>query len=231
MVKARRCIDGGGDAAWGFWDVKGGFQNVTRNEVLERIEMTDEGRRWKKWMSNFMVETSFAVSWDGKDRGVGKTNVRVPKGSPLSPVVFLIWMAPILEEMERRIREEVRVDIELPSYVDDIHPEIYDHKRRGAGIQHLDEDGEAIGALMGRANQVLKEVALEKGLPLEDSKEEKLILRRGGRKKKSKNKEIEKVKWLGVILDEDLEFDIHWKGRIAMARKMLGALNSIGNWQ
>ena len=100
VVKARRCIDGGGNAAWGFWDVKGSFQNVTRNEVLERMEMTDGGRRWKKWMSNFMGEMSFAVSWDGKDRGVGKTNVGVPRGSPVSPVVFLIWMAPILEEME-----------------------------------------------------------------------------------------------------------------------------------
>ena len=54
-------------------------------------------------MTSFMGERSFGVSWDGKDRGVQKTNVGVPQGSPLSPVVFLIWMAPILEEMERRI--------------------------------------------------------------------------------------------------------------------------------
>ena len=42
---------------------------------------------------------------------------------------------------------------------------------------------------------------------------------------------MEKVKWLGVVLDEDLEFDIHWKGRIDKARGMLGALNGIGNSQ
>ena len=80
----------------------------------------------------------------------------------------------------------MRVDIELPSYVDDIHPEIYDHKRRGAGNQHLDEDGEAIVELMGRANRVLKEVALEKGLPSEDSKARKRSrsLREGGGRKR-----------------------------------------------
>ena len=41
-------------------------------------------------MTSFMWERSFAVLCDGKARGGGKTNVGVPKGSPLSPVVFLI---------------------------------------------------------------------------------------------------------------------------------------------
>ena len=115
--------------------------------------------------------------------------------------------------------------------MDDIHLGIYDHGRRGAGMQDLDGEGEAIGELLARADQVLKEVGLEKGLPLEGSKEEKLILRKGGRKKRRRNKEIERVKWLGVILDEDLEFNIHWNGRVAMAKKMLGALKGVGNSQ
>ena len=169
-------MDGGRDAACGFWDVKGGFGNVTKKEVIERMGLTGEGRRWRKWMTNFMWERAFVVSWDGKNKGGGKTNVGVPQGSTLSPVVFLIWIATILEEMERLIRWEVGVDIELPLYVDDIHLGIYDYGRRGAGIQDLDEAGEAIGELLGRADRVLKEVAVEKGLLLEDSKEKKLIL-------------------------------------------------------
>ena len=74
-------------------------------------------------------------------------------------------------------------------------------------------------------------MAEERELPLEREKEEKLVLRKGGSQKKKKNVEVEKVKWLGVILDEDLEFNAHWKGRVAQARKMLGALNGIGNSQ
>ena len=171
------------------------------------------------------------MSWARKDKGVGKTNVGVPKGSPLLSVLFLIWIAQILEEKERRIRWEGGVNIELPSYVDDIHLGIYDHRRRGAGIQDLDGEGEATGDLLARADCVLTELALEQGLTQEDSKEEKLILQKGGRKKRKRNKEMERVKGLGVILDEDLEFDIHWKGRVAMAKKMLGALNGVGHSQ
>ena len=33
-------MDGGGEGAWGFWDVKGGFQNMTKKEVIERIGLT-----------------------------------------------------------------------------------------------------------------------------------------------------------------------------------------------
>ena len=139
-------------------------------------------------------------------------------------------MAPILEEMERRVKEEVGVEIELPSYVDDIYLGIYDTYRSRARAHDAQADGEGVRELLIRADKVIKEVVMERGLPLEPEKEEKLVLRKEGRRNK-RNKEVEKVKWLGVILDEDLKFDLHWKGRIAKARGMLGVLNGIGNSQ
>ena len=93
-------------------------------------------------------------------------------------------MAPSLEEMERCVREEVGVKIELPSYVDDIYLGIYDTNRRGARIHKAQEDGEGVRDLLARADRVIKEVAAEKGLPLEIKKEKKLALRKGGRRNK-----------------------------------------------
>ena len=101
VTKTRRCIGSGGNVAWGFWDISGGFQNVIPMQVLERMDKTRIGRKWKKWTSEFRKKRSFKVSWDGVARGEGKTNLGVPQGSPLSPVIFLIWMASILEEMEK----------------------------------------------------------------------------------------------------------------------------------
>ena len=39
----------------------------------------------------------------------------------------------------------------------------------------------------------------------------------------------EKVKWLGVLLDEDLDFGQHWEYRIGKARSLLGALDGVGS--
>ena len=67
-----------GEVACGFWDVKGGFQNVVRKEVLKRMRMLEEGKAWTKWVYEFMGKRFFLVSWDRKDRGEGRTNLWVP---------------------------------------------------------------------------------------------------------------------------------------------------------
>ena len=54
--------------------------------------------------------------------------------------------------------------------------------------------------------RIAREVAEECRLSLELEKEESLHLR-GSRKKKNANRRY--IKWLGVIFDDSLDFDIH----------------------
>ena len=85
-----------------------------------------------------------------------------------------------------------------------------------------------MGDLVKRVSVVVKEVGGESGLPLAEDNEEGVILRgrsgRRGRRGVCKN-----VKWLGVILDEDLDFGTHWETWIAEARSLLGALGGVGS--
>ena len=151
----------------------------------------------------------------------------MPQGSPLSPILFLVFMAPILEQMERRVKEEVgRVDVQFPSYVDDLHCGLYD--RRIAGEEEARR--ERMQELVARVQWVVTEVAAEQRLPLAADKDESMVLRGGcGRKKRRKNGLAEKVEWLGVILDDRLDFKEHWRQPIGKARSLLGALGTIGN--
>ena len=227
VVKARQSLKNRGSVGWAFWDVKGGFQNVRSAEVLNRIEGCGPLRCWLSWLERFMSPREFEVTWDGSVRGRSAATKVVPQGSPLSPVLFLVFMAPILEEMERRVKDEVgRVDVQFPSYVDDLYCELYD--KWAAGEEEAKR--ERMQDLVARVQRVVTKVGAERRLPLAADKEESMVPRGGcGRKKRRRNGLVEKVKWLGVILDDSSDFKEHWRNRIGKARSLLGALGCVGN--
>ena len=174
-----------------------------------------------------MLPREFEVAWDGSVRGKGAATKGVPQGSPVFPVLFLVFMAPILEEMERRVKEEVgKVDVQFPSYVDNLHCGQYDKWVAG----EEEDKRERMQDLVTRVQRVVAEVAAEQRLPMAADKEESMVLRGGcGRKKRRKNGLTEKVKWLRVILDDRLDFKQQWRHRIGKARLLLGALGGVGN--
>ena len=186
VLKVRACIHKGGGVGWGFCDVKGGFQNVVGEEVLGLLGGVEGTQGLCGWVEQFVASRDFEVSWDGKVRGMGRSKTGVPQGSPLSPVLFLVWMAPILAEMERRIKEEVPgIAVEFPSHVADLHCGLYDKGRATRGRDVVDRR-ERMQEVLERVSAVLKEVAAECRLPLAEDKEERLVLRsksgRRGRK-------------------------------------------------
>jgi len=51
-----------------------------------------------------------------------RTNIVAAQGSPLLPVIFIIWMAPIITKMEEALKTRwPTLDLDLPSYVNDVH--------------------------------------------------------------------------------------------------------------
>ena len=98
----------------------------------------------------------------------------------------------------------------------------------------LDKDKKGdIKAKLDQANKIVNQIAAKWTLPLEKDKHETIVFNPGGAGsgKRKKRVEVERVKWLGIILDETLEFDHHWKSRIDKASKLLGALSGIGSSQ
>ena len=164
VVRSQRCLAKGGGVVWVMEDVQGGFQNVRWEVVRDRIKGT-AAEGWLGWLKTFFRKREFTIEWDGKKREQGRTNVRAPQGSPLSPVIFLINMAPILEEMEEdltraRLSESLEGVVEIPSYVDDINGVICDWEESknmvrvgGENSRDYREGGREMGAPSGKEKE------------------------------------------------------------------------------
>ena len=125
VTMVQRCLAKRGAVGWGFWNVKGGFQNVREEDVLRELEKLEKGRKWILWLRWFFKARKLDSEWDGKMRGKEKTNLRALQGSLLSPIIFLIWIVPIIKKMEIVIRGVASYNNELLLYVDDLHVNIY----------------------------------------------------------------------------------------------------------
>ena len=129
-------------------------------------------------------------------------------------------MAPIMEDLQRKVTLSMGRDVGMFSYIDDIHIGVYgrtecEEKEQGGWVERVDE--------------VVGEVSKEWGMPTAPDTDERLVMRGRERRKKRRGGETKLVKWLGNILDDDLSFDVHWQKRVKKARSLLGALKGIRN--
>ena len=68
-----------------------------------------------RWVESFLSEHMASLSFDKDSRKMSPIETGIPQGSPVSPILFLIYLSPLLRLMEQR-----HPDIRCPSYINDI---------------------------------------------------------------------------------------------------------------
>jgi len=93
-----------------FLDIKAGFDNVD-NKTLARI-LREGGilTYLVSWVSSFLGERSCTLVFQGAPGTPAPVNVGAPQGSPISPLLFLLYIAPLHFGIPRGL---------MISYVDD----------------------------------------------------------------------------------------------------------------
>jgi retron-type reverse transcriptase len=82
-------------------DIKGAFDTVN-HERLEFIMRNKGYPEWIiKWIRSFITDRTIRLRFDGAESAEIPLTAGVPQGSPLSPILFLIYIATLYEALEK----------------------------------------------------------------------------------------------------------------------------------
>jgi len=129
--KRRSAIDAVGrlmkgvEEAWGrgntaavlLMDVKGAFPHVAKGNLIKRMEEMGFEADLVRWVECFMEDRKVIMSMDGKEGHSMDVEMGVPQGSPVSPILFVIYLSGLFGQVEDKEKECGSQGI---SFVDDV---------------------------------------------------------------------------------------------------------------
>jgi len=195
-----------------FIDVKGAFDHVSRERLLHTLTEMQFPVQVISWVNHFLSLRSIAFAFDGQRGDMQKVNTGIPQGSPLSPLLFLLYLSPLFKRLHERHRFAF-----CPSYVDDVAIMV-SGKSEYNNVEELT-----------RAMKTAVEWGEENAVVFDDSKSELIhfsasskdptapLMTPSGTQLVPANE----VRWLGVYFDRKLTFRGHWQRRVTAATRAL----------
>jgi len=94
-----------------FLDIKAGLDNVNASTFRARVLASHVPSYMVDWVSSFLSERTCTLVFQGSSNISSPVSVGTPQGSPISPLLFLLYVAPLHMSVPRGLRV---------SYVDDL---------------------------------------------------------------------------------------------------------------
>jgi hypothetical protein len=96
-------------------DMKGAFTSIAKGNLNRRIEEMGFEADVCQWVQSFMSNTRAILRMDGREEKVMDSTTRVHQESPVSPIVFAIYISELFGKVEERVKDAV-----VLSFVDDV---------------------------------------------------------------------------------------------------------------
>lgn len=93
-----------------FLDVKGAYDNVTHEAILESLEAVGIGGRMFQWIRDYLTRRSFYVQTENGPSANYYTYCGVPQGGVLSPILFNLAMIGLAELLPNTIHLSIYAD-------------------------------------------------------------------------------------------------------------------------
>lgn len=202
-----------------FLDLKRAFETVDREILLDKLYQYGMRGMVLKWLKSYLNNRTQKVKFNNQCSKSIITEYGVPQGSVLGPLLFSLYINDIIQICPKECTIKMFADDTI-IYV------------KGGGSAEIET----------RLNEVLH--IIEKwmnnnGLKMNATKT-KYMLIKSVRKELRKNtilkgldgteiERVEKIKYLGVIIDSELKFDDHCDYMLKKIGKKISFLNRIGN--
>ena len=198
-----------------FLDIKGAFDHVSKPKLLSTMQRLDLPSTLVSWVSSFLSERVIRLMFDGRVQDETPVDIGIPQGSPISPILFLIYTRDVWQDRAFQI-----------SYIDDFSLAVSSTSAK-----------KNCRALKDAAETLLQH-ASGKGVHFDPGKTE-LVHFHTRRKPESEGLTINGchiqpktlVRWLGVWLDVKLSFKQHVEKKINSATAAFFALQRLGSLQ
>ena len=202
-----------------FMAAKGAFDRVNQKRLTQVLINVGLSQNLVKWVESFLQERKVQLVIDGHECPIRDVSAGLPQGSPVSPILFIVYLHGLLKRVEEGISQGLCI-----SFADDIGILV-----RGASVDEVAKRLEQAGLSLIQKGE-------EHKICFEEKKTEAVLFTRRRRLNRSiRQTQIqlpnfachfneEATRWLGYWLDSKLSFQEHAKIRYQKAEKVLHAL-------
>ncbi|KAI0991823.1 hypothetical protein K3495_g16364, partial [Podosphaera aphanis] len=201
-------------------DIKGAFDAVLPGRLTKRLREQGWPAQLCNWIASFATNREVCIRLDGQIGNPTEIYCGLPQGSPVSPILFMLYIAPLfkLDGLKKAF-----------GYADDV-----------AVLEISPSLQENANKLENSINQALAWGSSE-GVTFDPMKSELLHFTRKHKEKNSRpqvettnftiSETAQKpyLKWLGITFDKKLNFKRHVQIQASKALKVAHALRCLGN--
>ena len=198
-----------------FLDVKGAFDHVAKNQLLAVLQRLRLPCALIAWITCFLSDRELRIQLDGNIEEFSRLDTGIPQGSPISPILFLIYIRELFPGLA----------VKVLSYIDDIALVVSSTSVK-KNIKILEREVAKIYQL-GLAMAIGFDLAKTELLHFTTSKAAKTASLLLPDQDVVQPKEV--VRWLGIWFDSSLSFKQHVAIRTSQARSAFHRMARLAN--